>query len=75
MFEDWEDFGFRFGPFGVGFSGTGRTVRYARTETTHVLRVRLNPEVKKQDIKVRLVKPGVLEVEWPRTKGEEIPVE
>jgi len=29
----------------------------------------------KQDIKVRLVKPGLLEIEWPRSPGEEIPVE
>ena len=40
MFEDWEDLGFRFGPFGVGFMGAGRGVRYARTETSHVLRIR-----------------------------------
>jgi hypothetical protein len=75
MFEDWEDLGIRFGPFGVGFTGVGRTVRYARTETSHVLRIRIDSDAKKQDIKVRLVKPGLLEVEWPRTKGEEIPVE
>jgi len=75
MFEDWEDFGFRFGPFGVGFTGSGRGVRYARTETSHILRIRIGSEVKKQDIKARLVKPGVLEIEWPRTRGEDIPVE
>jgi hypothetical protein len=75
MFEDWEDFGVRFGPFGVGFTGMGRAVRYNRTETSHILRIRIDPEAKKQDIKVRLVKPGLLEIEWPRTKGEEIPLE
>ena len=58
MFEDWEDFGFRFGPFGVGFTGSGRGVRYARTETSHILRIRIGSEVKKQDIKARLVKSG-----------------
>jgi len=75
MFEDWEDFGFRFGPLGVGFTGPGRMVRYARSENSHILRVRIDPEVKKSDIKARLVKPGVLEIEWPRGKEEDIPVE
>jgi hypothetical protein len=74
MFEDWEDFGFRFGPFGATFGGAGR-VRYRSTETSHVLRIRIDANVKKQDLKVRLVKPGLLEIEWPRSQGEEIPVE
>ncbi len=74
MFDEWEDFGIRFGPFGVAFGSTGR-VRYHGTETLHMLHIRLDPEVKKQDIKVRLVKPGLLELEWPRSKSEDIPVE
>jgi hypothetical protein len=36
---------------------------------------RIDSEVTKQDIKVRLVTPGLLEIEWPRRQGEEIPVE
>jgi hypothetical protein len=40
------------------------------------LKVRLDPELKRPDIKVRLQKDGVLEIEWPRkAEGEEIPVE
>ncbi len=74
MFQDWEDFGLRFGPFGFACGGAGR-VRYQGTAKSHVLRIRMDPDVKKQDIKVRLVKPGVLEVEWPRSEGEDIPVE
>ena len=74
MFEDWEDFGFRFGPFGVALGGAGRA-RYRSTETSHVLRIRIDAEVRKQDIKVRLLKPGLLEIEWPRSQGEEIPVD
>jgi hypothetical protein len=74
MFEEWEDFGIRFGPFGVALGGAGR-VRYRSTETKHLLQIRLGGDVQKQDIKVRLVKPGVLEIEWPRSQGEEIPVE
>ena len=72
-----ESFGFRFGPFGV-WAGPYRPfgIRYARTETSHVLRLRIRPDVKKEEIKVRLIKPGLLEIEWPRRmRGEEIPVE
>jgi hypothetical protein len=31
--------------------------------------------VKKEEIKARLVRPGLLAIEWPRSKGEEIHVE
>lgn len=75
MFDEWEDFGIRIGPFGIGVGPARRWVRYARTATSHILRVRLDPDVKKEDIKVRLIKPGWLEIEWPRAAGEEIPVE
>jgi len=74
--EAWGDFGIHLGPVGFGFFGPRRYVRYGRTEKSHLLRVRIGPEVKKEDIKVRLLKPGVLEIEWPRrTEVEEIPVE
>jgi hypothetical protein len=33
----------------------------------------MNDGQKKEEIKVRLVKPGLLEIEWPRAMGEEIP--
>jgi hypothetical protein len=75
MFEEWDDFGVHAGPFGVGVGRTGRGVRYTRTNTSHVLRIRLDSAVKKEEIKVRLVEPGLLEIEWPRATGEEIPVE
>jgi len=76
-FEDfWEDLAFRFGPFAFGWSGLGENVRYRRTDDSHIIRIRINPEIKKEEIKARLIKPGVLEVEWPRrVKGEDIPVE
>jgi HSP20 family molecular chaperone IbpA len=40
-------------------------------------RLRLNPDLKKEDLKVRLLKDGILEIEWPRRveEGEEIEVE
>lgn len=76
MAEDaWEEFGFRFGPFEMSFSGLAPFIKHTRTDTSHLLRVRLDPAVKKEEIKVRLVRPGLLEIEWPRAKGEEIPVE
>jgi hypothetical protein len=73
--ETWEEFGFRFGPFEFGFSGLGQWTRHTRTETSHLLRIRIDPTVKKEEIKARLVRPGLLEIEWPRTRGEDIPVE
>jgi len=65
------------------------TLRYSRTENSHILRVRIDPEAKKDQTPafagagpapaqagVRLVRPGVLEIEWPRRyEGEEIPIE
>jgi hypothetical protein len=61
--------------FGVGVVRTGQSVRYVRTDTSHLLPIRLDPAVKKEEIKARIVKPCLLEFEWPRATGEEIPVE
>ncbi len=73
MFEGWEEFAFRFGPF--SFGARSFPLRYTRTESSHILRIHIDPEIKKEQIKVRLVRPGLLEIEWPRSLGEEIPVE
>lgn len=74
--DDWGEFGMHMGPFGFGLWGPRRYVRYSRTENSHILRLQLDPKAGKEEIKVRLVKPGVLEIEWPRRpKGEEIPIE
>jgi len=76
MFEEgWEDFGLRIGPFGIDFSTLSRSIKHSRTDTSHILHMRIDPEVKKEEIKVRLVRPGLLEIEWPRSKGEEIKIE
>ena len=48
---------------------------HTRTETSHLLRIRMSPEVKKEAIKVRLVRPGLLEIEGPRATGEEIRID
>ena len=74
MTDFWEDLFFKYGPLSLGL-GLGSNVHYSRTEDTHILRINVDPEVKKEEIKVRLRKPGLLEIEWPRIKGEEIPVE
>ncbi|HBY56478.1 MAG TPA: hypothetical protein DEG96_01215 [Candidatus Atribacteria bacterium] len=76
-FEDfWENFGFKIGPYGIGFYGLSQRIRYTRTDKSHLLRIRINPDIKKEEIKARLSKPGLIEIEWPRRKmGEDIPVE
>lgn len=78
--EFWDDFfDFRFGPFrmGVGSSPRPFKISYSRTRESHVLRLRLNPDIKKENLKVKLLKGGVLEIEWPREleEGEEIEIE
>ena len=77
--NDWDDlFDVRIGPFGMGayFGPRPFRVRYSRTSDSHLLRLQIRKEVKKQDIKVHFLEPGAIEIEWPRqTKGEEIPVE
>ncbi len=79
-FEDeWEDlFDIKIGPFGMGaFFGTRPfRVKYTRTSDSHILRFKISKDVKKEDIKVRYIEPGLIEIEWPRRlKGEEIPIE
>jgi len=72
----WGEFGIHMGPFGFGFFGPRRCVKYSRTDNSHILRLRIDPNTKKEEIKVRLIKAGILEIEWPRRpEGEEIPVE
>ena len=74
--DDWGEFGIHMGPFGFGFFGPRRCVRYSSTKNSHILRLRIDPGATREQVKVRLVRPGVLEIEWPRrTEGEEIPVE
>jgi hypothetical protein len=74
----WEDcFCFRFGPWGF-WCGPYRPFRVSHhvTEGRHILRIYIDREVKREDIKARLVEPGVLEIEWPRRRrGEEILIE
>jgi hypothetical protein len=70
-FEDeWGEFEINVGPIGVGIFGPYRVVKYRRTDDLHIIKMELNPEVKKDQIKVRLVEPGILEIEWPRIRGE-----
>jgi hypothetical protein len=73
--DAWEAFGIRIGPFGIDINSPGHTITHTQTETSHLLQIRLDPAVKKEMIKGRLVHPGLLEIEWPRVQGEEIPIE
>jgi hypothetical protein len=61
--------------FGIDITSSGQGITQTQTETSYLLRIRIDPSVKKETIKVRLVSPGLLEIEWPRVKGEEIPIE
>jgi len=79
-FEDfWENFGIKIGPYGIGLHGPTkfhRHIKYARTDKSHLLKIKIDPEIKKEEIKARLLKPGVIEIEWPRReKGEDIPID
>jgi len=76
--EFWDEFfGCRFGPFGFwAYPYRPFGVRYPQTKKSHRLRIRIRLEVRKDEIKARLIEPGLLEVEWPRkVRGEEIPIE
>jgi hypothetical protein len=75
--ENLGEFGIKIGPIGIGTLGPYRLVKYRQTEDSNIMKIDLNPQVKKDEIKVRLAEPGVLEIEWPRItdKGEEIKVE
>ena len=76
-FETWEDFfDFRFGPFHMSGFSRPFQVGYERTSEHHIVTLKLRPEIKKADIKVRLQEGGVLEIEWPRrAAGEDIPID
>jgi hypothetical protein len=73
--DAWEAFGIRIGPFGIDINSPGQAITHTRTETSHLLQIRIDPAVKKETIKARLVRPGLLEIEWPRVQGEEIRIE
>ncbi len=71
----WEGFGIHIGSGGIDITSPGQAITQTQTETSHLLQIRIDPAVTKARIKARLVSPGLLEIEWPRGTGEEIPVE
>jgi HSP20 family molecular chaperone IbpA len=75
--EEWDDLlDFRFGPFRIGTSLRPFKMRYRSTRDSHIIKLRLDPGLKKEEIKVRLLKGGILEIEWPKKiEAEEIEVE
>ncbi len=61
--------------FGIDITSSGQAITQTQTKTSYLLRIRIDPSVQKEMVKVRLVSPGLLEIEWPQVKGEEIPIE
>jgi hypothetical protein len=51
----------------AGRSGPGQYIKRTWTETSPVLRIRNDSALKKEEVKARLVRPGLLEIEWPRS--------
>jgi hypothetical protein len=76
-FDPLEDFfDFRFGPFHMRGVSRPFQVGYERTAAHHIVKLKLRPEIKKEDLKVRLQEDGVLEITWPRrAAGEDIPID
>ena len=60
--EFWDEFfSFQIGPFGFwAWPYRPFAVRYSRTSDSHILQIKLRPPAKKEEIKVRLVEPGLL---------------
>ncbi len=72
-----EFFKFGFGPLRIEF-GIHKPFKidYFRKTNSHCLRIKFLKPIKKEDIKVRFSKEGVLEIEWPSLEEwEEISVE
>lgn len=74
VFDDFFDF--RFGHFQMsGFSKPFK-VGYSRTSDSHIVKLKLQKDIEKKDLKVRLQEGGVLEIEWPCSiKAEDIPID
>jgi hypothetical protein len=69
-------FDFRFGPLRMGALLRPFRASCLRTGDFHILTLRLSPELKKSNVKVRLQKDGILEIAWPRkAEREQIPIE
>ena len=68
------NFGFRYSDLVAAEGCLG--VGYSRTSNSHILKLKLRQDIKKEDIKVRLQEGGVLEIEWPRKiEADEIPID
>jgi hypothetical protein len=72
----WDDLDVDFGPFRFSLGHLSKRIRYRRNDESHILQVSIDPSIDKGRIKARLVKPGLIEIEWPRLNlGEEIPID
>ena len=61
---------------GVSVAGLKSCFKYIQDETSNIVQFSIDPEITRDQIKVKLVEPGTLQVEWPKLdKSEDIPVE
>jgi hypothetical protein len=59
--EDFQDFfDFHFGPFHMSAAPRPFKMGYSRTSDSHIVTLNFRHDVKKEDIKVRLLEGGVL---------------
>ena len=76
--EDWDDlFGIKIGPFGMGayFGPKPFRVRYSKTADSHLIRLKVNQDVKKEEIKVNRSKDLVARNDrYRRQRATEIPL-
>lgn len=64
VFDEFEDFvDFRFGPFHMGVFPRPLKISYSRTSDSHIVRLKLRDDAKKEEIKARLQEGSVLEIE------------
>ena len=77
IFCEFDDiFDFRFGPFRMGGFARPFKIGYSRTSESHIVKLMLNRELEKKDIKVRLQEGNVLEIEWPHAlESVDIPID
>jgi hypothetical protein len=53
-FDQWDEFDFGFGPFRFSLGHFAVNIRYRHTEESHLLHIRVDPSIEKQEIKVRI---------------------
>jgi hypothetical protein len=61
---------------GVDIAGLKSVINYSQDKNMNILQLSVDPKITKDQIKARLLEPGKLQVEWPKTtQDQEIPVQ